>query len=98
MVEKKIAMQEGVTIEVDKLRVKIKGPKGELEKDFDNPAFNSIITIEKNNEIVVKSSADNRKISAMVGTICAHIKNMELGVTVGFRYKMKIFYSHFYIN
>jgi large subunit ribosomal protein L6 len=95
MVEKKIVVQDNVTIEVDKLRVKVKGPKGELEKDFDNPIFNGVITIEKNNEIIVKSSNDNRKILAMVGTICSHIKNMELGVTVGFRYKMKIFYSHF---
>ena len=95
MVEKKVSVQDGVTIEVDKLRVKIKGPKGELEKDFDNPVFNSVITMEKNNEIIVKSNADNRKVAAMIGTICSHIKNMSLGVTVGFRYKMKIFYSHF---
>ena len=93
--EKKVKIPEGVEIEIDKLRVKVKGPKGELEKNFESPIFNEVISIEKNNEVVVKCSNSKRKITAMTGTIVSHIKNMMLGVTVGFRYKMKIFYSHF---
>ena len=93
--EKKIAIPKDVTVEIDKMRIRVKGPKGELSKDFDSPLFNNIISIEKNSEIIIKSNSDNRKITAMVGTIRSHINNMILGVTIGFRYKMKIFYSHF---
>ena len=93
--EKKIAIPKDIVVEIDKMKIKVKGPKGELEKDFDSPFFNDIISMEKNSEIVIKSNTDKRKLTAMVGTICSHINNMIVGVTVGFSYKMKIFYSHF---
>jgi large subunit ribosomal protein L6 len=95
VIEKKVAIPDGVTVEADKLRIMVKGPKGELEKDFDSPVFNDVISIGKNDAVVIKSTNDSRKFAAMTGTICSHIKNMILGVTIGFRYKMKIFYSHF---
>ena len=34
----------------------------------------------------------------MVGTVCAHIRNMIKGVTKGFTYKLKIVYAHFPIS
>jgi large subunit ribosomal protein L9e len=35
---------------------------------------------------------------ASVRTVCSHITNMMLGVTVGFLYKMRAVYAHFPIN
>jgi large subunit ribosomal protein L6 len=93
--EKKIAIPKDIVVEIDNMRITVKGPKGELSKDFDSPLFNRMISIEKNAEILINSNSDNRKIRAMVGTIYSHINNMILGVTIGFRYKMKVFYSHF---
>lgn len=49
-----------------------------------------IITVEKN--------FDKKKRCAVVKTIAGHIKNMIVGVTKGFRYKMKLVYAHFPIN
>ena len=95
MTEKKIAIPKDVVVEIDKMMIRVKGPKGELSKDFDNPIFNYVISIQKNDGVVIKSNADNRKIMAMVGTICSHINNMIVGVTLGFMYKMKIYYLHF---
>lgn len=95
---KEIEIPENVSVEIDKKVVRIKGPKGELEKDFNNPRFNKMITIEKGKGIVIKSSSEKRDIKAVVGTIHAHIKNMIIGVTTGFRFTMEIFYSHFPIN
>jgi large subunit ribosomal protein L6 len=50
------------------------------------------------NEILIKTGFDKRKIKALVGTIYSHIKNMILGVTIGFRYEMKIIYTHFPVS
>ena len=46
--------------------------------------------------IVSLSARKNEK--AIVNTYAAHIKNMFAGVTKGFRYKMKIVFSHFPIT
>ena len=34
----------------------------------------------------------------MIGTIVAHLNNMFIGVTSGYKYTLKIFYTHFPIN
>lgn len=31
-------------------------------------------------------------------SVCSHISNMQIGVTQGFEYKMKLVYAHFPIN
>lgn len=93
--EKRIAIPEKVEIKIEDRKVIVKGPKGELLKNFDNPKFNKAITIENDGEFVIKTESEERKIKAMVGTIASHVKNMITGVTTGFKYTMKIFYSHF---
>ena len=39
-----------------------------------------------------------KKRCAVVKTIAGHINNLFIGVTKGFRYKMKLVYAHFPIN
>lgn len=92
-VVEKVEIPENVTVEVDGLKVTVKGPKGSLSKDFSH-ARRVYISVQGNKVIVEAFNAD-RKLKAVVGTIAAHIKNMILGVTKGFRYKLKIVYSHF---
>lgn len=89
---------QGVEITVDGKTVTVKGPKGVLSKDFGNPSYNHLVLIEKNSGISISVARDKRKMKAIVGTIRAHINNMVLGVTDGFRYTMKILYSHFPIT
>ncbi len=89
---------EGVEITLDGKTVTVKGPKGVLSKDFGNPSYNHLVQIEKSSGIVVTVAIDKRKLKAIAGTIRAHINNMVLGVTDGFRYTMKILYSHFPIT
>lgn len=80
-------------------KITIRGQKGEISRDFDDPRFNKSVEIKKEgNGIIVKSSAKNRKIKAFTGSISAHINNMITGVTAGFRYTMKIHHVHFPMN
>ncbi len=94
--EKKVEVPSGVQIKTENMHVTVKGPKDELSRDFDDPRFNGLVKIEqKENYIYVSNSDEKRKTGAMVGSIAAHIKNMVIGVTVGFKYEMKIMYTHF---
>ncbi|MCX6819027.1 MAG: 50S ribosomal protein L6 [Candidatus Aenigmarchaeota archaeon] len=94
--EKKVVIPEKVEIKLEERRVIVKGPKGELSKDFDDPRFNKSVIIEKkDNEFKIGTESEKRKIKAFVGTIAAHVRKMITGVTVGFRYTMKIVFLHF---
>lgn len=88
-----IEIPNGVSVEVNGLQVRVKGPKGEVVKDFSH-AKGVGIRVEENKVIVEAFMAD-RKLKALVGTIAAHIRNMITGVTKGYRYKLKVIYSHF---
>jgi large subunit ribosomal protein L6 len=88
-----IEIPNGVSVEVNGLQVRVKGPKGEIVKDFSH-AKGVGIRVEENKVIVEAFMAD-RKLKALVGTIAAHIRNMITGVTKGYRYKLKVIYSHF---
>lgn len=91
-----IKIPENVEVVVEGKKVIVSGPKRKLERDFNDPRFNKKITITKeNSEISILSDYEKRQIKAILGTIKAHIKNMILGVTKGFEYKMKICYTHF---
>jgi large subunit ribosomal protein L6 len=93
---KKVDIPEGVEVRVEGGRVIVKGPKGELSRDFSH-AKGVLMRVEDGKFIVETYFARSRE-RAMVGTIAAHVKNMILGVTKGFRYKLKIIFSHFPIN
>ncbi|MEM4481175.1 MAG: 50S ribosomal protein L6 [Desulfurococcaceae archaeon] len=88
-----IKVPENVSVELSEMEVKVKGPKGEVKRDFSH-ARGVLISL-KEGEILVEAYRADRKLKALVGTIAAHIRNMITGVTKGFRYKMKIVYSHF---
>jgi large subunit ribosomal protein L6 len=92
-----VEVPDGVTVEVTEGNVvRVRGPKGELTRDFSH-ARGVFIRVEDGKVIVETFMANSRR-RALVGTLAAHIRNMILGVTKGFRYKLKIIYSHFPIS
>ena len=96
-VMEEVRVPEGVEVSIDGMKVTVKGPKGELTRDFSH-ARNIILRLDEDEEgkkVVVEAFFANRRVKALVGTIAAHIENMIIGVTKGFRYKLKIVYSHF---
>ncbi|MET1159413.1 MAG: 50S ribosomal protein L6 [Thermoprotei archaeon] len=92
-VVEEVEIPEGVDIEINGLVVTVKGPKGELRRDFSHAR--GVIIRKENNKVLVETYFANRRKKALVGTIASHIENMIKGVTKGYRYKLKIIYSHF---
>ena len=93
--EKTVSIPENVKIELNGKLITIRGPLGELKKDFSTLPIQLGIN---NGKIVVRAFWARKFEKALVGTVAAHIRNMIKGVTKGFTYKLKKVYSHFPIN
>lgn len=75
--------------------LKVKGPKGELQRDMWHPGIK--ITVEDGQTVFTTESV-KKQVVAMVGTLASHCKNMCTGVTTGYQYNLKVVYSHFPIQ
>lgn len=93
LIKESISIPAGVEVFCEDMKVRIKGPKGEVVRDFSN--VKGIKFLMSDSELVVYSFFTNRRIKALTYTVIAHIKNMIDGVTRGYRYKLKIVFSHF---
>jgi len=91
-----IPIPEGVNITITGKTVKVEGPKGTIERELWYPGL-YLLTEQKDegNEVVIKSDSTRKKIRAIAGTYTSHIKNMIIGVTEGFFYKLAIVHAHF---
>ncbi len=92
IIESTIAIPEGVTVIQNDDVLTVKGPKGELSRNFAHPRVK--ITV-KNEEVHVSCEYPRMKEKAMNGTFAAHVRNMFRGVTEGYTYGLKTVYSHF---
>ena len=88
----KIDIHEGVEAEINKGVIKIKGSKGENQREF---KLGKINIEKKENQIVLGHKTSTKKEKKIINTITAHIKNMIKGVQEKFEYKLKICSSHF---
>jgi large subunit ribosomal protein L6 len=82
-------------VSLDDKTVTVTGPKGTLTRTF--PEAQTSIKIE-GNQVYVGTLISRKRSRALVGTLIAHIRNMMLGVRLGYKYEMKIVYSHFPIT
>lgn len=93
--ERTVRIPKGVKVEIEGTLVKVRGPKGQLERSFRFPQVSMSVA---GDEVIISTAADRKRIVAMVGTIQAHVANMCKGVNEGFEYRMKVVYSHFPIQ
>ncbi|WP_099209839.1 50S ribosomal protein L6 [Thermococcus henrietii] len=91
-VREEVEIPEGVEVTVEGNTVKVKGPKGELQRELKYPGV-KIFT--EDGKVVVYKEFPRKKDIAIARTFKAHIANMIKGVTEGFTYKLKVVYSHF---
>jgi len=105
---KDVAVPEGVKIEVKARKIRVKGPRGTLTRDFKHLAVDMYLkqVVPKGEEdetktelrLIVDCHFGKRKRLAAIRTCCSHVQNMIKGVTKGFEYKMRLVYAHFPIN
>lgn len=74
-----------------------KGGK-EIKKMFSHPRVKLELGSDKAGGIKISTESEARQDRAIIGTWASHIKNMIVGVTAGYEYKMKIVYTHFPIT
>lgn len=81
-----LELPSGVTIENNANLVKVKGPKGELERQF-----SSLITIEVNDgKLSTKRSNEEKHTKQLHGTTNSLLSGMIIGVSSGFEKKLLI--------
>jgi large subunit ribosomal protein L6 len=91
-ITKTVAIPEDVKVTYKNNTLAVTGPKGMLSRTFSHPRISMKV---KKDKVTLETIMPKRKDNALVGTWEAHIANMVKGVTHGFRFTMKVVYSHF---
>lgn len=101
MPEKAVQIPDGIDVRIEREGSRqgrwaavlvVKGPKGELKREFSHPAAKVEI---KEGSAVFSAASERRKDRAIVGTWAAHFRNMCAGVSGGWEARLKVIYSHF---
>nr|WCZ58737.1 60S ribosomal protein L9 [Seculamonas ecuadoriensis] len=88
--------KKGVAVSLKSRVVTVTGPRGTLTRSFDHAKVDMRMIGKKS--IQIDMWHGKPKENAVLRTIASHIHNMIVGVTEGYRYKMKTVYAHFPIN
>lgn len=80
-----VALPKGVTVKLDGGHVTVKGPKGELSREF----FDVTIT-ESEQALVVAASGQSKREKAMHGLARALLNNMVTGVSTGYSRSLEV--------
>ena len=73
------------------------GPRGKLTKNFNHLNI-TLALLNKGRTVRAEVWFAAKTVKACCRTVTSHIKNMMIGVTRGFLYKMKLVYNHFPIT
>mmetsp|Transcript_17937 Transcript_17937/g.35049 ORF Transcript_17937/g.35049 Transcript_17937/m.35049 type:complete len:187 (+) Transcript_17937:72-632(+) len=94
---RKIDIPDGIDIQTKSRKIIVSGKIGCIINYYKHILVN--IKKEKNKKnLRFNVWFGNRKKVASLTTIASHISNLFIGVTVGFKYKMRSVYAHFPIN
>jgi len=93
-----LAIPDGVDITVKSRVISVSGPRGKLTKNVRHVNMDIRLLMGKTNKVTLAVWQGGRKHVACLRTIRTLINNMVIGVTQGFRYKMRAVYAHFPIN
>ncbi len=81
-----VAIPQGVTVTIKKNSVVVKGPKGELNRDFPP----EIELEQEDGQVNVKRHSDHRTHRSKHGLVRALLSNMVVGVSEGFKRELHI--------
>ncbi|KAI1436600.1 ribosomal protein L6 [Xylaria sp. CBS 124048] len=91
-----LEIPEGVKVAIKSRHITVEGPRGKLQKDLSHLAVN--FSHPKKNVIIIEIHHGSRKNVATLRTVRSLIQNLIIGVTKGYKYKMRYVYAHFPIN
>jgi len=95
-IREEIQIPDKVKVSLENNVLKVKGPKGEVIKDF---SYAKGIRIQLNEgKIILETTFADRRKKALLYSIIAHIKNMITGTINGYRYYLKVISTHFPIS
>lgn len=94
--EEDLKVPEGVKVSIKTRQVTVEGPRGTLKKDLGHLA----VSFQQPDASTIKIEMHHgaRKNVAALRTVRSLVNNMIIGVTKGFKYKMRYVYAHFPIN
>jgi large subunit ribosomal protein L6 len=81
-----VPLPQGVTVNINNNAVTVKGPKGELQRDFPP----EISLKEEDGTLVVSRQSDHRLLRSKHGLVRALLNNMVVGVSSGFSRSLQI--------
>jgi large subunit ribosomal protein L6 len=84
--KKPIVVPQGVKVDIHGATVKVKGPKGELERSF----AESITIALEDGHVNITRPSDEPSVRALHGTTRAVLQNMVTGVSAGFTKALQI--------
>ncbi|EJT81877.1 60S ribosomal protein L9-A [Gaeumannomyces tritici R3-111a-1] len=91
-----LEIPEGVKVHIRSRLVTVEGPRGKLTKSLSHVAVN--FSQPSKNLVNIEIHHGNRKNVATLRTVRTLINNLIIGVTKGYKYKMRYVYAHFPIN
>ena len=81
-----ISLPQGVQVQIEGQHVSVKGPKGQLEREF----CQGISVTQSEGVLTVARASDDRSARALHGLTRALLANMVAGVSTGFRKSLEI--------
>ena len=95
--EQELEIPEGVEVDVKARNVVVKGKLGTLKQSFRHIPIEIFKGKSKANKNALRFRMwlQKKKRNAAIGSIRSTIRNMIQGVTVGYKFRMVLAYSHF---
>ena len=91
-----VEVPEGVEVKLEgSSKIRVRGKLGELVKDLSHANARLELTSGK---ILIKVVGRGKRAEALIGTLRSVVRNMIIGVTQGFTYKLRVVASHFPIS
>jgi large subunit ribosomal protein L6 len=90
--EERVEAPDGVKLQLQGDEVIVSGELGTLKRRLSHPRVSLAL---EGRGVRIRSDLPSRREKAVVGTFAAHLRNMIVGVSTGFTYRMKIVFAHF---
>ena len=92
LMRKEVEVPEDVKISVEGKKLIFEGSKGKIEREIFHPVLSAKV---EGNKLILETPADDKKSKKVINTWVSHAKNDIHGVQNGYKYKLKVVYTHF---